>query len=110
MGRVDLACHAALEKDSGVLVDELQLLEDLDARLVVGQKLQVLVGQRELELLEASLDHLAFMHNVVLLLVKLNFSQTHVVLKLGAQLTSKPDYSVRECDALAEQLLELELA
>lgn len=42
----DLASDTPLEQDGLVLADELEILEHLDALLVIGKELEVLLAQR----------------------------------------------------------------
>jgi hypothetical protein len=42
-----LARDSSLEEDGGVVVNELELFEDIHTRVVIGQKLQILIGKRE---------------------------------------------------------------
>lgn len=44
-----LACYSSLEENGGVVVNELELFEDIYTRVVIGQKLQILIGKREFQ-------------------------------------------------------------
>ena len=62
----DLARDTAFEEHCRVLVDELELLEHVDALLVVGDELEVLVGDRQLEECDVGAEDLLTMQNLVL--------------------------------------------
>ena len=52
----DLACDTALQEHGGVVVDELELLENCDALLIVREKLQILIRYHLLELVDILLQ------------------------------------------------------
>lgn len=54
---VDLASDFAFELNTRGIVDEVKILEDLDALLVIGKKLQILVGHELSELGDVFLDN-----------------------------------------------------
>lgn len=62
----NLACNAALEQHGGVVVDELELFEDLDPLLVVGDKLEILIREYVLELGDVHFEDLLAMRERIL--------------------------------------------
>jgi len=60
VGRVDLAGYFPFQLHAGAVVDEVEVLEDLEALLVVGEELEVLVGHELAELRDVFFDILSF--------------------------------------------------
>ena len=67
--RADFACYTALEQDSRVVVDELELLENLNSLLVVGNQLEVLIRDSQLQLSKISTEDLLPIDDCVLWVV-----------------------------------------
>lgn len=44
-----LASDSTFEQHRGVVVDELELLEDIHSRVIIRQQLQVLIGKSQLK-------------------------------------------------------------
>ena len=65
----DLACDTALQEHGGVVVDELELFENLNSLLVVGNQLEVLIRDSQLQLSKISTEDLLPIDDCVLWVV-----------------------------------------
>ena len=75
VGRVDLAGYFPFQLHAGAVVDEVEVLEDLEALLVVGEELEVLVGHELAELRDIFFDKPLIMTHGELEILSIEFQE-----------------------------------